>query len=90
MQRSDINKTLKLELDQWYLKQVRKPYTDYYLYFIETTKKHDGGFLILEEAPTNPEYQLAGGGRINKVATVEQNYNYFRPIINSLPVIDIA
>ena len=84
---ADIQTRLKNELDQWFIKQCRNVYEDYYLYYLESSPEHDGGLLIAANKPANSEYKMAGGGRINKGATIQQNFNTLRPILNRLPIL---
>jgi hypothetical protein len=84
---NDLTVTLKSELDQWFVRQCRNIHGDYYLYFIETTPAHDGGIIICDERPANPEYRLAWPQRINKGATVEQNYRCLLEVCRRLPVL---
>jgi len=84
---ADIQARLKIELDQWFIKQCRNNFEDYYLYYLESKPEHEGGIIIAADPPANSEYQLAGGGPINKGATVEQNFNALQPIINRLPIL---
>ena len=84
----DVQTRLKNELDQWYIKQTRDIYRDYYLYYLETKPGRNGGFVICTEDPPNKEYELAGG-KINKSATVQQNFNLLAPIVGRLPILSI-
>jgi len=85
---ADIETRLRAELNQWFIKQIRNEYDDFYLYYLPTTAEHNGGFVITSEAPSNPEYQIIQG-RINKGATIDQNMNHFREIVKRLPILEI-
>ena len=78
---------LRNELDQWFIKQCRNPFGDWYLYYQETTPEHDGGILFLQEAPPNKDWKLAWPIRVNKGATVDQNHRYFADVCRRLPVL---
>ena len=89
MKMEEINTRLKMELDQWFIKQCRNNFADFYLYYIEATPEHNGGFIICENDPPNKDYKLAWNQAINKGATVNQNYNLLRSrCVNRLPIID--
>ena len=82
--------SLRIELEQWFIKQCRNNFEDYYLYYIETTPEHDGGIIICAEQPANKEYKLAWNQTINKGATVEQNFNNLvNNVMERLPVLSI-
>lgn len=86
--RADLESTLKAELDQWFIRQSKDIYSDFYLYYLPTTAEHDGGILICKERPANLGYCLAMAEKINKSATVNQNFNWIRnEIIGRLPVL---
>lgn len=85
----DIKTRLRNELEQWFIKQTHNPFEDYYLYYLESTPEHDGGLLIAREKPVNTEYQMAGGGKINKGATVDQNFNVLMATVMGLPILSI-
>ena len=83
----DVLERLRAELDQWFIKQCKNPCKDYYLYFIETTPEHDGGFLFCSDPPANPGFKLGWPERVNKGFTVEQNVNVFSNVLRRLPII---
>ena len=87
--RADVENRLKMELIQWFELQCKFPKRDYYLYCLPTTVEHDGGFLFLSEDPPNPEYELAHPERVNKGATIEQNFFAFKEIVGRLPVLSL-
>lgn len=86
--RRDIQNKLMSELKQWSINQSKNIYADYYLYYTETTKEKNGDILILEDA-LNTDYQLAGGGKINKGATIRQNFNLLCEVVEHLPILSI-
>ncbi len=84
----DLENTLKAELDQWFIRQCRDEYADFYLYYLPATAEHDGGLSICKDRPANPELRLAMAERINKGATIDQNFNRIRnSVLRSLPVL---
>lgn len=87
--RSDIETALRNELNQWFPKQCKNIYNDYYLYYSETTKDKPGNLLINTELPSNNGYFLAVGEKINKGATIEDNFNHLRRFIGILPILEI-
>jgi len=89
MQINEIRPRLKAELDQWFIRQCRNTFDDYYLYYLESNAEHDGGFVIAKDPPPNKDYKLAWNQKIHKGATVEQNYNELIPVINKLPILDV-
>ena len=86
---ADLETRLMEELDIWLTRQSCEPYADYYLYYRETTPEYDGEILILPAtASKGSEYQLAMPERINKGATINQNFNRIRHgILRTLPVL---
>ncbi len=84
----DLENTLKAELEQWFVRQCRDEYADFYLYYLPTTAEHDGGISICKNKPANPECRLAMAQRINKGATIDQNFKWIRHgVLRSLPVL---
>jgi len=86
----DIKDRLQAELEQWFLKQCKNNYADFYLYYLPAAPEHDGGLLIAENIK-NPEYLLAMPEKINKSITVEQNFNRIMVygVLNKLPILTI-
>ena len=85
--RKDTETQLLIELKHYYNRQVRDMFADFYLYYMPTTAEHDGAIMICKDAPRNPDYQLARPDRINKSATVQQNFNQIR--LHTLPHLPI-
>ena len=83
---ADVESMLMLELKHWFNRQSENIYSDYYFYYLPTTAEHDGGFTVCSQPPANPEFILVQG-RINKGATVEQNFNHFREVFRRLPIL---
>ena len=86
----EIQKRLKAELDQWFIRQCRNVYDDYYLYYLATTAEHNGGIIICKEPPANNDYKLADNQRINKGQTVEANFCWLSDICRKLPILSIS
>jgi len=85
---AELEHTLRAELTAWNQRQIRNPHEDHYLYYLATTPEHDGGILICAEQPTHPDYRLALAERINKGATIEQNFHAIRlGVLRTLPVL---
>lgn len=88
--RADLETHLRAELNQWFVKQCQDGFTDYYLWFLESTAEHDGGILIAAKPPANTGYRLALPEKIRKGCTVEQNFNWLRlGICRTLPVLSV-
>jgi hypothetical protein len=85
---ADLETRFRNELNQWFIRQSRDIYADFYLYYLPTTAEHDGHIAIFEEDPPNPEYVLACGMKINKGAEINQLMNQWRPILRTLPVLE--
>ena len=85
--RKDTETQLLLELKHWFNRQVRDMFADFYLYYMPTTTEHDGGIIICKDTPRNPDYKLARPERIDKSATVIQNFNHIR--LHTLPYLPI-
>ena len=83
---NDIHTVIDLELKQWFVKQCRDNYADYYLYYLPTTAEHNGGLLISENKPANTEYQLAE--RVRKDLTVDQNRYRLTEVARRLPILE--
>ncbi len=84
----DLENVLKVELGQWFIRQCRNEYADFYLYYLPATAEHDRGLSICKDRPANPEVCLAMAERINKGATIDQNFNWIRHgVLHSLPVL---
>ena len=88
MKISEIKTHLNLACKEWLSKQIKNPYNDYHLYYIEAKPQHNGGFIIKCGTPANKNYKLALNNRMNKGYTAEQLFNSLIPIINRLPIID--
>lgn len=88
---ADLETRLLNELEQWFVRQCKDPFADFYLYYLPTTAEHDGGILICAEAPANPEYKLAMSERIYKGDSVGQNFNRIRrDVLRTLPVLSLT
>lgn len=85
---TDIETQLKIALTSWYSRQIKNLNEDYFLYYRPATKRHSGKLLITNG---NTIYSLAMPERINKGATIEQNFNKIRlqGILNRLPILNI-
>ena len=86
---ADLEARIRVELEQWFIRQCRDMDADYYLYYMEANKRHDGGIIICKDPPANPECKLAMSEPIRKGCTVEQNYNWLRlGICRRLPIME--
>ena len=83
----EIEDAFDLCLLEWYQKSMREPYAQYYLYFQKSTAEHDGGLLILQNAPANSNWELAHPETIR--GTIEQIKNKYRETLRTLPIISI-
>jgi hypothetical protein len=86
---NEMKERLKSELEQWYIKQCRDPYADFYLYHVPSSPERNGGFLICKENPPNRDYVLSSPQRIDKSLTPAQNYSKFYDVLRQLPVLDV-
>lgn len=82
---ADIESRLREELNQWFPRQCADPFADFRLYYLPTTPKHDGGFVIVKERPANTEY--VPSIFLNPGATIEQNMNALRNVCRGLPIL---
>ena len=82
----EVQTRLKLELIHWMGRQCQDIYADFYLYYQTGTAEHDSGILIVKEQPKT-DYQLVA--KVDKGATIEQNFNKLSPMLFKLPVLDI-
>jgi hypothetical protein len=85
---ADVQSRLKAELEQWFIKQCRNNFKEYYLYYHPTTPKRDGGFMFAEDKP-GENYLLGWNTPANKGATVDQNFNMFTDVLRRLPIMSI-
>ncbi len=85
---ADVHEVLKAELQQWFAKQIRDEFGDYYLYYLPTTPEYDGDLLIAKDRPANPDYLVAE--RVRKDLTIDQNHRYFAEICRRLPILSIV
>lgn len=86
---AEIMNRLDGELQQWFVSQCRNPFEDYYLYYLQSTAEHNGGFLIARKAPANSEYKLAVLERLAKGQTIQQNKRKLLDVLRKLPILDI-
>ena len=86
MEISDIKPRLQVELTRWFTRQCRNPTTDFSLYYLESTNKHDGGFIICQGQPPNQEYKPAGP--LSKGRSIDQNFITLMDVIKKLPIIE--
>jgi len=84
---ADALQRLRAELEQWFIKQCKYEWKRYYLYYLETTPEHDGGFLFLECAPLNSDYELGWNQPIRTDCTIDQNMKIFSEVLRKLPVL---
>jgi len=82
----EVSARLRLELEQWFIKQCRNEYADYYLYYRPTSPITDGGFLICSEKPEG--YLLGWNQPIDKGATVDQNHRKLSDVLRKLPIMN--
>jgi hypothetical protein len=83
---NDVHNRIKAELDQWFPRQCRNDFEDYYLYYLPTTPEHDGGISICKDKPANPDLILSE--RIRKDLTIEQNHNRLAEVCRKLPILE--
>lgn len=83
---ADVENTLRHELNQWFSKQCRNEWFDYYLYYLPTTPEHNGGILIANEKPANPEYQIVRS--IQKHLTIDQNHRILSEVLRKYPILE--
>ncbi|HDO26158.1 MAG TPA: hypothetical protein ENG95_05915 [Nitrospirae bacterium] len=87
--RIDVMNRLIAELEQWKTRQRKAPHERYYLYYLESNKKHNGGLVICKGQPPNKEYKLAMAECIRRDKTVEENCNLIISEILRLPILSI-
>ena len=85
---ADVEAQLKIALTSWYSRQIQNLNEDYFLYYRPSMERHSGKLFITNG---NTIYNLAMPERINKGATIEQNFNKIRlqGILNRLPILSI-
>ena len=84
---ADLETVFANELQQWFPKQCRNLYDDYYLYFLPSTAEHDGGIIITKDRPANGDYQLSQ--RIPKHLPIDVIKDQFRNVLRTLPVLSV-
>lgn len=87
---TDVESALRLELIHWNARQNARPFDDFYLYYLPTTAEHDGGILISAGRPRHPDFRLAMTERLHKGEDVETNFARIRPILTTLPVLEVT
>jgi hypothetical protein len=84
---ADIESRLRVELTHWFPIQCRNEFKDFFLWYQETTKEHDGGILIAgEEKPANPEIKKSV--MVRKDFTIDQNLRMLADVCRTLPVLE--
>lgn len=73
------------EVELWWAKQCRNTSATFFWWYLPSSTEHDGGFLIAETNPANPEYQPAG--ELRKDWTREQNLWKFLESARQLPIL---
>jgi len=89
---TDLETRLLDELKAWFPRQCRENYADFYLYYRPTTEEMAGDILVVKDIPGNrgSEYLLAMPERINKGASIAQNFNRIRlGVLRRLPVLSV-
>ena len=84
---NDIADRLRMELKVWFKRQCEGIYEDFYLYYLPTTGEHDGGILIVRDAPANPEYLLAA--KVRRDLSIEDNHKILLDVCRHLPILEI-
>ena len=83
---ADVEKVLREELNKWFVRQVRNEFEDFYLYYAPTSHGQPGEIRIESNMPLDSGFNLVVG-RINKGATIDQNFKYLQEICRSLPIL---
>ena len=83
----DVKARLIAEVDQWFRHQMSNPHSTCHLWYKESTKEHDGGFLILQDAPPNPSYRAAAA--VSRALTKDQAYHQLLPVVMRLPILSV-
>lgn len=81
----DVTNRARMEIEQWFPRQCREPFTDFYWFYMETTPEHDGGFIICKDAPANADYKIAS--KLGKHLTKDQNLYQFLEVAGKLPIL---
>lgn len=84
---NDIIARAKLEIEAWFARQSREPFTDFYWWYVPSTPERDGGFLIAADRPANGDYAIAGS--LGKHLTKEQNLQRFLETARRLPILSM-
>jgi hypothetical protein len=80
-----IHSSLLLEIMHWFNRQIQQPNDDFYWYFRPAHNGLRAGFLICENSPENPEYQLLY--RVDKTHSQGAIYKDIKEKLMSLPCI---
>lgn len=81
---TDLQNRLRAEIEIWFPKQCADP-SQFYLYYVETTPEHDGGFGIYRDKPANPDCKVAA--KLEAGSTKDQNFNRLQAILRTLPIL---
>lgn len=85
---NDITVRVRAEVEAWFTRQCREPFTEFYWWYAETTPQRDGGFLIAAEKPANGDYAIAG--RLERHLTKDQNIARFLEVVRRLPILSLS
>ena len=86
---ADVEKKLRAELNQWFVRQVRNESEDFYLYYAQTSHGQPGEIRIESNMPLDSGYARVGWiGRINKGFSIDQNMKKLREICRHLPILE--
>ena len=85
---ADVETQLKKALENWYPRQLKGLNANFYLYFRPSTKIYAGKLFITNGRTI---HDLVMPERINKAATIEQNFNKIRlqGVLAQLPILSI-
>ena len=83
---NDIKDRLNFELNHHRIRSIKEPG---YMYYLESTNCHDGGFLICTKRPKNLEYKLVTGERVSKTQPFADVFNEFLNYLVKLPILSI-
>lgn len=84
---NDVIARAKLEIEAWFARQCREPFTDFYWWYVASAPERDGGFLIAADRPANGDYAIAGS--LGKNLTKDQNLQRFLDTARRLPILSM-
>ena len=84
----DLHNNIKRIVKDYFNKQLKDPFGDYYLYYYDST--HNGkGYITIDKNIPGKDWQLAWNERLSKNKTFDQLFSLVLDICKKLPILDV-